>query len=64
MVLRVPRILIFSNSAEPLPKVSILQPLTLVTKLDDSNLPDECIIKPVSPSAYVPPNPELGIDLI
>ena len=48
VVFSVPRILMFSNSAEPFPAVSILQPLRLVAKLDDSNLPLECMIKPIS----------------
>ena len=48
VVLSVPLIRIFSNSAEPLPIVSILQPFKLETKLDDSSFPSECITKPVS----------------
>ncbi len=50
VVLKVPLIRIFSNSAEPFPIVSILQPFRLETKLDDSSFPLECIISPVSSS--------------
>ena len=64
MVFNVPRILIFSNSADPLPRVSILQPFRLVAKLEDSNLPEECITRPTSFSAYCSPNPAAGIVLI
>ena len=54
----------FSNSAEPLPSVSILQPFTFVTKLDDSNRPLECIISPFSVALYGSPNPADGTVLI
>ena len=54
----------FSNSAEPLPSVSILQPFTFDTKLDDSNRPLECIISPFSVELYCSPNPADGTVLI
>ena len=46
----VPLILQFSNSAVPFPKLSILQPFRLDAKSALSNLPLECMIKPLSPS--------------
>jgi len=42
-VANVPRILIFSNSAVPLPSEDILQPLTLDAKSAVSIVPSECI---------------------
>ena len=60
----VPLILAFSNSAVPLPNVSILQPFKLVAKSALSIVPSACNINPFSPSANTPPNPAFGIVLI